>query len=63
MVVVVGLALAVAAPAGAATQVDTSALRSAVTVAGIEEHQQVLEDIAFDNVFNGVPTRATGTPG
>ena len=61
--VVVGLALAVAAPAGAATQVDTSALRGAVTVAGIEEHQQVLQDIAFDNVFNGVPTRATGTPG
>ena len=42
---------------------DTSALRDAVTVAGIEEHQAALEAIANANIFEGIPTRATGTPG
>jgi len=56
-------ALAFAGPASAAPQVDTSALRDAVTVGGITEHMAALEEIANDNVFEGVPTRATGTPG
>jgi hypothetical protein len=55
--------LALAGPAGAAPPVDTSALRDAVTVDGIREHLAALEAIADANVFEGVPTRATGTPG
>ena len=55
--------LAVASVASAAPPTDTSALRNAVTVSGIEEHQAALEAIANDNIFEGIPTRATGTPG
>jgi len=47
----------------AAPAVDTAPLRDAVTVEGIMEHMANLEAIANDNVFEGVPTRATGTPG
>jgi Zn-dependent M28 family amino/carboxypeptidase len=61
--VAVVASLAVAVPASAAPPVDTSALREAVTVSGITEHQAALEGIANANVFEGVPTRATGTPG
>ena len=61
--VAVGCSLAVAGPASAAPQVDTSDLRDAVTVSGIHEHLAALEAIADANVFEGVPTRATGTPG
>ena len=57
------VALALAGPASAAPPVDTAALREAVTVDGITEHQGALEAIANANVFEGVPTRATGTPG
>jgi hypothetical protein len=56
-------AFVLAGPASAAPPVDSSALRDAVTVSGITEHQAALEAIANDNVFEGVPTRATGTPG
>ena len=62
-VVAVVASLAVAGPASAAPQVDTSALRDAVTVNGIREHLAALQSIADANVFEGVPTRATGTPG
>ena len=55
--------LTVAGVASAATPVDSSRLRQAVTVGGITEHQQALEDIANANLFDGVPTRATSTPG
>jgi Zn-dependent M28 family amino/carboxypeptidase len=55
--------LAVAPLASAAPPVDTSALREAVTVSGITEHQAELEAIANANLFEGIPTRATGTPG
>ena len=55
--------LALASPASAAPQVDISDLREAVTVEGITEHQAALEAIANANPFNGIPTRATGTPG
>ena len=55
--------LAVASLASAAPPTDTSALRNAVTVDGIMEHLAALEAIANANVFEGVPTRATGTPG
>ncbi len=34
-----------------------------MTVDGITEHMDELEEIANDNFFDGVPTRATGTPG
>ena len=63
--VAVVASLAVAGPASAAPQVDTSDLREAVTVSGITEHQAALEAIANANVFEptGTPTRATGTPG
>ena len=55
--------LALAGPAHAATQTDTSALRGAVSASGINQHQAALEAIANANIFNGVPTRATGTDG
>ena len=57
------VSLAFAGSASAAPPVDTTALRDAVTVDGITEHQAALEAIANANVFEGVPTRATGTPG
>ena len=57
------VSLALAGTASAAPPVDTTALRDAVTVGGITEHQAALEAIAEDNIFEGVPTRATGTPG
>ncbi len=55
--------LAVAGVATAAPPTDTERLRTAVTVAGIMQHQAALEVIANENPFEGVPTRATGTPG
>ena len=55
--------LALAGPAQAATQTDTTPLREEVSAAGINEHQAALEAIANANLFNGVPTRATGTEG
>jgi hypothetical protein len=61
--VVVVVSLAVVGPAAAAPPVDTSDLRQAVTVDGITDHQAALESIANDNIFEGIPTRATGTPG
>ena len=39
-------ALAMAAPAAAAPQVDTSALRNAVTYDGIHEHLEALQALA-----------------
>ena len=57
------VALAFAGSAQAAPPIDTTALREAVTVEGMTEHQAALEVIANDNIFEGVPTRATGTPG
>ena len=56
-------ALFVAGSATAATPTDTKPLRDAVTVAGIREHLAELQTIANENHFEGVPTRATGTPG
>jgi hypothetical protein len=61
--VAVVASVAVAGPASAAPPVDTSALSEAVPVPGITEHQAALEAIANANVFEGRPTRATGTPG
>jgi Zn-dependent M28 family amino/carboxypeptidase len=52
-------AAATATPAIAASTTDTSALRNAVTVNGIMEHENALQDIADAN--DG--TRASGTPG
>ena len=59
----IAASLVVASSAAASPRVDTSALREAVTVEGITEHMAALEQIANANVFEGVPTRATGTPG
>jgi Zn-dependent M28 family amino/carboxypeptidase len=59
----VATSLAAAGAAAAAPPIDTSRLRTAVTVDGIMEHQAALEQIANENPFEGVPTRATGTPG
>ena len=56
-------ALFVAGTASAAPPTDTKALRDAVTVSGIRQHLAALEEIANDNFFRGIPTRATGTPG
>ena len=53
------IALVAAPAASAAPATDTSALRDAVTVGGILEHEQALQDIADAN--NG--TRASGTSG
>jgi Zn-dependent M28 family amino/carboxypeptidase len=68
---VVLLAVAVAAvgagSASAATPTDTSALRDAVKVGndktGIKRHLKQLQVIADANRVDGVPTRATSTPG
>ncbi len=56
-------ALAMAAPAAAAPQVDTSALRNAVTYDGIHEHLAALQALAVPFEVGGAPTRATGTDG
>ena len=62
-VAVVVAGLVAAAPAAAAPQVDTSALRDAVTLEALHEHLQALEDAAVVDPDSGAPTRATGTPG
>jgi hypothetical protein len=59
----VASSLLITSPAAAASNIDTKPLRDAVTVSGIREHLAELEKIAKANVFEGVPTRATGTPG
>ena len=59
----VASSLMITSPAAAATNIDTKPLRDAVTVGGIRDHLAELEKIAANNVFEGVPTRATGTPG
>ena len=61
--VIVAASAAIASPVSAATPQDTAPLREAVTVQGIKEHMAALEAIASANVFEGIPTRATGTPG
>jgi hypothetical protein len=61
--VAVAGSLMITTPASAASNVDTKELRTAVTVKGIREHLAALEEIANANEFEGVPTRATGTPG
>jgi Zn-dependent M28 family amino/carboxypeptidase len=58
-----GAAVLVSLPASAAPPIDTEPLRDAVTVEGITEHMAELEAIADANPFEGIPTRATGTPG
>jgi Zn-dependent M28 family amino/carboxypeptidase len=55
--------LAVAPITSSAPPTDTSQLRQAVTVNGIMAHERAFQKIADQNVFNGVPTRASGTPG
>jgi Zn-dependent M28 family amino/carboxypeptidase len=55
--------LLITSPATAASNIDTKPLRDAVTVKGIQDHLAELEKIAQNNLFEGVPTRATGTPG
>ena len=60
-VVVAGLVAA--APATAAPQVDTSALRAAVTYDGLHDHLEALQAAAVVDAESGAPTRATGTPG
>jgi Zn-dependent M28 family amino/carboxypeptidase len=57
------LALLLVQPATAAPPVDSTDLRDAVTVEGIRAHQQEFQAIAAANPVNGVPTRASGTPG
>jgi Zn-dependent M28 family amino/carboxypeptidase len=55
--------LAVVPLSSTAVGTDTTALRNAVTVNGVMTHEKALQKIANQNVFNGVPTRAAGTPG
>src|SRR5688500_5187602 len=55
--------LLITSPASAAPNINTTPLRDAVTVEGINDHLVELDKIAQNNVFEGVPTRATGTPG
>jgi Zn-dependent M28 family amino/carboxypeptidase len=59
----VASSLLIASPAAAASNINTEPLRDAVTVNGIQEHLAALEKIANENEFEGIPTRATGTPG
>jgi len=56
-------ALAIAPITSSAPPTDTSQLRQAVTVNGIMAHERAFQRIADQNIFNGVPTRASGTPG
>ena len=59
----VASSLLITSPASAAPSINTEPLRTAVTVEGIREHLAALQAIADANIFEGVPTRATGTPG
>jgi len=59
LVVIAGTALVASSAAPTAVGIDTTALRNAVTVAGIMEHESALQAIA--NANGG--TRAVGTPG
>jgi Zn-dependent M28 family amino/carboxypeptidase len=61
--VAVAASLLITSPAAAASNVNTKSLRDAVTTAGIGEHLAALQEIAKANEFEGLPTRATGTPG
>ena len=56
-------ALTVSSAASTAVGPDSSALRAAVTTAGIMEHENEFQAIATANAVNGVPTRAVATPG
>jgi hypothetical protein len=62
-VLAVASSLLITNPAAAASNINSEPLRRAVTVSGIREHLSALNDIAKANPFEGVPTRATGTPG
>jgi Zn-dependent M28 family amino/carboxypeptidase len=55
--------LMITSPATAASNINTEPLRDAVTVDGMRGHLEELQKIAENNLFEGVPTRATGTPG
>jgi Zn-dependent M28 family amino/carboxypeptidase len=55
--------LLITSPASAASNINTEPLRDAVKGSNITEHLAALEAIANANPFEGVPTRATGTPG
>ncbi|HZC28179.1 MAG TPA: M28 family peptidase, partial [Gaiellaceae bacterium] len=61
------IAAVAAGSASAATPTDSAALRDAVKVGddktGIKRHLKQLQVIADANPVDGVPTRATGTPG
>lgn len=58
------VAALVAVPAATtAVGTDTSRLRDAVTVSGIKAHEKAFQKIANQNKVDGVPTRASGTPG
>jgi Zn-dependent M28 family amino/carboxypeptidase len=59
----VASSLLITYPTAAASNIDTEPLRDAVTVSGIREHLSNLQDVADANPFQGIPTRATGTPG
>src|SRR5687768_6735085 len=59
----VASSLLITSPASAAPSINTESLRDAVTVEGIHKHLEALQAIAEANEFEGVPTRATGTPG
>ena len=57
-------ATAIATPGAAAPATDSSApLRTAVKATEINDHLKAFQRIANRNIFNGNPTRATGTPG
>lgn len=55
--------LALAPLSSTAVDTDTTALRNAVTVAGIMAHEKAFQKIADQNKVDGVPTRTSGTPG
>jgi Zn-dependent M28 family amino/carboxypeptidase len=57
------VALATAPITSTAVGTDTSKLRQAVTVNGILAHERAFQKIADQNQVDGVPTRASGTPG
>jgi Zn-dependent M28 family amino/carboxypeptidase len=57
------VALAAAPLSSTAPGTDSTALRNAVTVNGVMAHERAFQKIADQNEVDGVPTRASGTPG
>ena len=57
------IAAIAAPPVGADDISESKGFRKAMTLSGVREHQAALAAIAEANLFDGVPSRSSGTPG